>query len=74
MLTMTTQLILVMIVLRLGSICTGGPGLHSPGAHLKTLIIVIYSGKKGCTQQIPVPDIDREMGLCKLSPLESLYP
>ena len=46
MLTMTTQLILVMIVLRLGSICTGGPGLHSPGAHLKTLIIVVIRAKK----------------------------
>ena len=37
---------LVMIVLRLGSICTGGPGLHSPGAHLKTLIIVVIRAKK----------------------------
>ena len=40
---MTTQLMMVMmIVLRLGSICTGGPGLHSSGAHLKTLIIAMH--------------------------------
>ena len=44
---MTTQLMMVMmIVLRLGSICTGGPGLHSSGAHLKTLIIVVIPAKK----------------------------